>query len=129
MQVSRCVLHVSRHTSLVTRHSERPHVIVDLNTWTDGHVISAVASHRTLAPVVLSAIGHPGTSGSYAHTHVLVDAVVAPAELYVSRFVITWQMHAALLRPLQPTPPQLHGGSAYAAEGHQLLPRRPGGCA
>ena len=90
--VTRHTSHVTRHTSRITRHTshvtchpERPHVIVDLNTWTDGHVIASVASRHNLAPVVVSAIGHPGTSGAYSHTHALVDAVVAPAELYAAR--------------------------------------------
>jgi hypothetical protein len=96
-----CASHVTRHmlhatsqmipvTLLlqlrrVTHASERAHVIVDLNTWTDGHVISSIASTHLLAPVVVSAIGHPGTSGSYSHTHVLVDAVSAPSDLFISR--------------------------------------------
>jgi hypothetical protein len=80
--------HLTPHTSHPTPHTERPHVIVDLNTWTDGHVISSIASSHLLAPVVVSAIGHPGTSGSYSHTHVLVDAVSAPTDYYISRFIL-----------------------------------------
>ena len=80
--------HPTPHTSHLTPHTERPHVIVDLNTWTDGHVISSIASSHLLAPVVVSAIGHPGTSGSYSHTHVLVDAVSAPTDYYISRFIL-----------------------------------------
>ena len=80
--------HLTPHTSHLTPHTERPHVIVDLNTWTDGHVISSIASSHLLAPVVVSAIGHPGTSGSYSHTHVLVDAVSAPTDYYISRFIL-----------------------------------------
>ena len=80
--------HLIPHTSHLTPHTERPHVIVDLNTWTDGHVISSIASSHLLAPVVVSAIGHPGTSGSYSHTHVLVDAVSAPTDYYISRFIL-----------------------------------------
>ena len=76
----------------VTHASERAHVIIDLNTWTDGHVISSIASTHLLAPVVVSAIGHPGTSGSYSHTHVLVDVVSAPPDLFISRCGL-WAIH------------------------------------
>jgi predicted O-linked N-acetylglucosamine transferase (SPINDLY family) len=83
--VARRTSHFTRLLCRVTSTSERAHVIVDLNTWTDGHVISSIASAHLLAPVVVSAIGHPGTSGSYSHTHVLVDAVSAPVDLFTSR--------------------------------------------
>lgn len=62
----------------------RPQVLVDLTGWTMGYRPGVIASQA--APIQVSLIGYPGTSGAPFLQYLVADPVLAPAELRDSRY-------------------------------------------
>jgi len=59
-------------------NSKRPHVLVDLNGWTAGHAMGALAYRP--APLVVNYMGFAGSTGAQFVDFAAFDPVVAPPE-------------------------------------------------
>ncbi|MBE0532904.1 MAG: tetratricopeptide repeat protein [Rhodospirillales bacterium] len=59
-------------------HADGIDILVDLNGWTRGHRL-AICAHRP-APIQVSYLGYPGTTGCRFIDYIIADSVVAPPE-------------------------------------------------